>query len=399
MAGLKGSVRLVVWIVLVYCVLEVGFRLYRFERLKSEYGQKTHYGFSTFRDRMYVLDEQTGYAYVPNSRNRCWLYDRDNNLLPHSSSVVTNDFGMISPNPAALDKPKDEFRIAILGDSFCATTTSDVTWPAALENVLNGDEDLKRRTGKSVFKVLNFGLDGTGIVQWPSVYRQKAAKFNPDLVVVNFIGDDIYRKFIYRSTLTVAGDDRGMFSCTSLPADIGNRNCQNGMSFVIDPTKDDYKQRAQRIKGEIYQALARRLPWFSFYPELLARVLGDRFGLRSRLDIVPLPNPHYATPEEAVGVSLNALREISSLHPRMAVLFHPTVQQCLSKTTPPVVTQLIDKATGVKIINMLNALPANASQDEIRRWYNLPYDAHPSSYGAQVYAQAAEGQLKPVISE
>ena len=77
MAGLKGSVRLVVWIVLVYCVLEVGFRLYRFERLKSEYGQKTHYGFSTFREPMYALDEQTGYAYVPNSRNRQWLYDRD----------------------------------------------------------------------------------------------------------------------------------------------------------------------------------------------------------------------------------------------------------------------------------------------------------------------------------
>jgi hypothetical protein len=399
MAGFKTVLRLVVWVVPVYCILEGGFRLYRFEKLKSEYSQKTRYGFSTFREPMYALDEQTGYAYVPQSRNRQWLYDRDNNLLPHSSGVVTNNFGMISPREAAIEKPKDEFRIAVLGDSFCATTVSDVTWPSALEDVLNGDEDLKRRSGKSAFKVLNFGLDGTGIVQWPSVYKYKAAQFNPDLVVVNFIWDDIYRKFIYRSTLTVADGDRGMFSCTSLPADIRNRNCQNGLSFIIDPTKEDYKRRAQRIKAEIYQSLARRLPWFSLYPELFASVVGDRFGFKSRLDISPLPNPHYATSEEAVGASVSALREISSMHRRMVVLFHPTVEQCLSKTTPPIVTDLISKAAGVKVMNMLEALPANATQEEIRRWYNLPYDAHPSSYGAQVYAQAAEGQLRPIIAE
>jgi hypothetical protein len=398
--GLKAVLRVMGWVVLVYCVLEVGFRIYRFEKLKSQYAQKRRYGFSSFREPIYQLDQQTGYAYIPKSRDRQWLYDRDNNLLAHSSSVITNNFGMISPHDAAIDKPRGEFRIAVLGDSFCATTTSDVTWPAAFEDVLNGDENLKRRTGNSAFKVLNFGLDGTGIVQWPSVYKNKAAQFNPDLVVVNFIWDDIYRRFIYRSTLTVADTDRGMFSCTALPADIRNRNCQNGLSFIIDPTKEeDYKQHAQRIKAEIYEDLRRRLPWFSLYPELLASVFGDRLGLRPRLDVQPLPNPHYATADEAVTVSLNALKEIASMHPRMIVLFYPTVEQCLSKTTPPVVQQLINKAAGIKVINMLQALPTNASQDEIRRWYNLPYDGHPSSYGAQVYAEAAEGQVKHIIVE
>jgi hypothetical protein len=34
---------------------------------------------------------------------------------------------------------------------------------------------------------------------------------------------------------------------------------------------------------------------------------------------------------------------------------------------------------------MLTALPLDASQDEINKWYNVPYDGHPSSYGASVY--------------
>jgi hypothetical protein len=66
-----------------------------------------------------------------------------------------------------------------------------VTWPDALEQALNKDEGLKKQTGKTVFKVLNFGLDGTGIVQWPNVYKNRAAQFNPDLLIVNFISDDI----------------------------------------------------------------------------------------------------------------------------------------------------------------------------------------------------------------
>src|SRR6266487_2455889 len=74
---------------------------------------------------------------------------------------------------------------------FCATTPSDVTWPALLQKIANQDESLKHQVGKSVIKVLNFALDGTAPVQYPDSYKYKAAKFNPDLVIVNFVSSHI----------------------------------------------------------------------------------------------------------------------------------------------------------------------------------------------------------------
>jgi hypothetical protein len=45
------------------------------------------------------------------------------------------------------------------------------------------------------------------------------------------------------------------------------------------------------------------------------------------------------------------------------------------------------------IENMLEFLPLSAGQDEIRKWYNVPLDQHPSDYGARVYARAVAGRV------
>jgi hypothetical protein len=86
---------------------------------------------------------------------------------------------MIGSDDATIEKPPDEYRIVILGDSFCATTPSEVAWPALLQKIANQDESLKHQVGKSVIKVLNFALDGTAPVQYPDSYKYKAAKFQP----------------------------------------------------------------------------------------------------------------------------------------------------------------------------------------------------------------------------
>ena len=78
---------------------------------------------------------------------------------------------------------------------------------------------------------------------------------------------------------------------------------------------------------------------------------------------------------------------------RTMVLYHPTVEEYLSRETPPVVRRFIERAGDVRMVNMLELAPADTSPEEIKKWYNLPYDTHPSNYGAEVYARAA---AKPV---
>ena len=276
--------------VLLACVaLEAGFRVYKYFQLKSDSERTTRYSFSSFKSPIYELDRDTGYAYVANSRNNQWLYDDENRLVSRASNIIINNFGMMTPSDVTIEKPADEFRIAVLGDSFCATTTSDLTWTAALETVLNGDEKVKRAFGNARIRVLNFGLDGTGICQWPSVYKHKAARFQPDLVIINFIRDDIFRAFIYRDTIKFDENARGMVACTSLPVSLMNRDCHNGLSFIIHPTNENYQARAVQIKSAANLLLIRRLPWFGLYPELLASVAGGRWGLKPRLDVMTFP--------------------------------------------------------------------------------------------------------------
>ena len=311
---------------------------------------------------------------------------------------MTNNLGHLSLEDDYVEKPKSEFRIAILGDSFSATTTSDITWPTELQRDLNQDPALKRITGKSNFKVINFGLDGTGFVQWPGVYKYKAKGFNPDMVIVNFIGNDLYRQFIYRATINIADDDQVIITCPSLPANIDNIDCLNAYSFVIDPDRPDYKKTV-RIKKELYEKMVARLPWFSPNPELLATLLNGRFGLHPRVQFRDGSMDYFDSSEAALGASQSALRAIASNQRPLLVLYHPTVEECLSKQAPLVVEELMKREGDLKIENMLDYLPLTSSQGEIRKWYNLPYDSHPSDYGARVYAQAVEARVFEYLSQ
>ncbi|MFZ0908860.1 MAG: SGNH/GDSL hydrolase family protein [Candidatus Acidiferrales bacterium] len=399
MKSLRGTFRFVGRVVLAYVVLEGGFRFYRYERLKSSVDEQIHYSFSSFKAPLYTVDAEAGYAYQPNARNHQWLYDKDNDLVPHDSEIATNNMGMFgSSTDIQAAKGPDEFRIAVLGDSFCATTTSTVPWPTALERVFSTDSDFKRLVGQSTIRVLNFGLDGTGIVQWPAVYRTRAAKFDPDFVIVNFIGDDILRRFLYRDTLQFGDAGYGMFACTSLPVTIANPTCRNGLAFVIDPTREDYRQRAIEIKRRIYEALLQQLPWYSLNPELLAAISKGHLGLHSKLQWAKSSTPHYDTEDQAMRASLEALTQLTSVPHSTLLLHHPVVQECLAHKSDPLVQKFIQAASQEHIVDMTGEMPPGASADEINKWYNGPYDWHPSSYGAQIYAEIVAKQIRAAIS-
>jgi hypothetical protein len=380
-------------LLLVYVLLDIGYRAYQFHKLESAEVRLPHV-FSTFESPLDVLDTKTGFAYKAGTRVHQRLYDQDGVPAPHVSTIVTNNVGLISPDNSVLAKPETEYRIAVIGDSFSATTTSSLTWPTALQQLLNQDPSLAPLVAKKSFKVLNFGLDGTGFVQWPDVYRYKAEQFRPDMLIVNFMWSDPIRRYIYRDTVKVGGDDYAMIVCASLPATLGNPTCQSALSFILDPEKPDFQARALRISKEIHEREVRRLPWFSPYPELLAVLLKGRFGLEPRLVVRSYYAALYDSQEEAFRVSRESLRQLAARNSKLIVLFHPTVEQCLSKKAPEIISDFMRQAADFKIVNMLEALPLNTSEREIRNWYNVPYDSHPSDYGAQVYALAVREQLR-----
>jgi hypothetical protein len=172
----------------------------------------------------------------------------------------------------------------------------------------------------------------------------------------------------------------------------------NAYLFVLDPSKTNYKLEIHRFKKEMLDHLVGRLPWFSLYPELLASVLNGRFGFHPHLQLKKGPTPNFEIPSEALAASQSALRTIAADHPALMVLYHPTVQECLARQAPQDVKELMARMGNLKIENMLDFLPLTSSQDEIKKWYNLPYDQHPSDYGADIYARAVEARVLDYLS-
>jgi hypothetical protein len=130
---------------------------------------------------------------------------------------------------------------------------------------------------------------------------------------------------------------------------------------------------------------------------LLAVLLHGRLGLHSHLQLTNAPTPYFRTSAEAIDKSKSALEAIARAHPALLALYHPMVQECLSGQMPGVVRELSGRVD-VPVVNMLTYLPLSSGSDEIRKWYNLPYDQHPSDYGAEIYGAAVEGRVFDYIS-
>jgi hypothetical protein len=98
----------------------------------------------------------------------------------------TNRFGMRGPE-VERKKPARTFRIVGLGDShmFGSGVAQDETYTWLLERRLN-----ERATDGWRFEVLNFGAPGYSTVMEVATLEHRALAFDPDLVLMHFIGND-----------------------------------------------------------------------------------------------------------------------------------------------------------------------------------------------------------------
>ena len=84
------------------------------------------------------------------------------------------------------EKPKNVYRVALLGDSIPLGIELNVsdTFPKVLEAILNKNSRYKK------FEVLNFAVPGYGTKEEAEVLKTKAMKFSPDVVVVSYVLND-----------------------------------------------------------------------------------------------------------------------------------------------------------------------------------------------------------------
>jgi hypothetical protein len=123
------------------------------------------------------------------------VWDLRPGFVGHRTDWGTRNWVTISINSQGrrdkevpLKKPAGTYRIVILGDSvaFGARVEAKDDFATQLEWNLNA------RSESLHYEVLNFGVPGYGTWQELSVLKEKALAYNPDLVILAFVMNDLY---------------------------------------------------------------------------------------------------------------------------------------------------------------------------------------------------------------
>jgi hypothetical protein len=388
LVGVAGALAL-------YAVAEVAFRY-------SRYREITHAPSLPrvrFLSRPLVrFDSHIGFRYVPGTPVRQTIVDA-HNRVEHRNTITVNAAGHISRQEDPVERLPDEYRIAVIGDSFTACVFNDVPWPDVLEDRLRDDRELLAALRRNRVRVMNFGMDGTGFAQWKAVYEHEVRRYRPDLVVVAFIENDIWREFRWMDTVPLAeGSDTGIvLISTELPVSLDNPRAMLARQLVASEiTLASPDLRARAVRHTIERRIA-ALPWFGVHAELAATGLdaaGVRLppSLRPRLKYAPDgPRPWMA--ERGLELAATQIRELSPAAP--LILAHlPTRPEIESATPAPLSGQLRDRVPDVPWVSALEPLRASLGDRTPAAWF-VPNNSHVSNEGARAYAEALHVALRP----
>ncbi len=215
-------------LVLGITIGEIGLRLAKIEGLQK----LPEPGHEVFSPSFFTQsDHDRGWSNRPGAKG-WWQYEGESYIKINSDGLRDQEY--------AIAKPKNTFRIAILGDSFtlASQVPAQTNYTSVLEKTLGNCSKFK---GKNI-EVLNFGVDGYGTAQELITLREKVGKYHPDLVIVSFfVGNDVidnsrklddnyYRPFfVYKN-----GQLEPDFSFRNLPMGYSNRYLITTVDYLPD---------------------------------------------------------------------------------------------------------------------------------------------------------------------
>ena len=338
-----------------YAGLEVGYRIYTFRTIRDALLSTALRQIPADAGGTSIFDIHTGFRYRPRMRVQ--------SDAPFRISWATNSHGHIARAEYPVAKPSNEFRIGLVGDSFTANINNTIQWGDVLEDRLNASAAWVRAIDGRRLRVLNFGLDGIGVVQFDDVVERMVMPFGIDLLIVNMLRSDVARRPYFRGE-----------------ADIGS---------------------TRELEAYVESRLFTALPWQEVYPEVLAATVGrwvgvkPRLSLQAGLDLLGGPR-HYERSRDAADASREALRRIRCYFPDAIFLVHPTDWDL--KNEEPDLYRLAFEALVAAIpdeefVDMKAWMPVPASREELNSWFNIPYDLHNSDRGLRVYGKAVAEYL------
>lgn len=216
------------------------------------------------------------------------------------------------------------------------------------------------------------------------------------MVIVSFISDDLRRRFLWEGVTQIEQDGRTWdlhLTCYRQPVSIDNPWCVFGVlilpqHFVADGSG------LEQMRQDLYNVDIARRPWLAPYPELLAATIGWRFGLVPRLSRTTDQLRLYPSDTAAIHISRTELDKLLAMQPNNLLVHIPTHVELLNGVYDRPMPDFLATYPDLPIIETVPLLMADAAEEDIRSWYNLPFDGHFSDLGAERYAAVVHNRLR-----
>jgi hypothetical protein len=136
---------------------------------------------------VYRCDDHLGWGFARSKTG--WKISRS---LEFNERITFNSHGFRG-GEREYEKRKGTYRILLLGDSFFAAT--QVPLQEAFFTIIEQRLNEETRPGQKV-EIISAGVDGYGTAQQLLLFREQASKYEPDLVVAEFLVNDIADNFM-----------------------------------------------------------------------------------------------------------------------------------------------------------------------------------------------------------
>jgi len=342
-----------------YLLVEAGYRLLQYRAMLRDIVAAATVQIPTDGRPSSVHDPFTGYRYRPN-------IEVGPATAPFPVHYRTNRHGLIAREDFPLAKSAGEYRIGVVGDSFTANVTSTQRWTDVLEDTLNASGDWRTSVGGRRTRVINFGLDGIGTVQFGAVAERVALPFDLDLLIVNMIRNDLIRRpHIRRDEAAISPGD---------------------------------------MSGYVRTNIMSRLSWLQIYPEVLAVVAGRTLGLAPHLTMDAVEDAlsqglYYTSADQAAPGAVAAIETILGHFPTAVFLLDSSYPELVGAATPTsrledeVFAELQAQLPSIFWTNVVADERASRSRSVIDGWFNVPSDQHRSDAGVRAYGEAVAAYL------
>ncbi len=177
-----SAIFIVVITFLILFIAEISVRFYnsRVKNICPEYFNLNFYPYYKISSILGLVYEMNPSIVMPDDKER-------------GDNIFTNSLGF-RDREYSLSKPKDVFRIVGIGDSICygENVEFDKRFLKLIEKWLNKSS----RSKNNKYEVINCAVPGYNLTQYYLDLKEKALKYNPDLVICSLWIDDLQPPYI-----------------------------------------------------------------------------------------------------------------------------------------------------------------------------------------------------------